>query len=141
MRTSRTSRNIGPVTRGAILKGAVFGAALIGLALGIVDCSHRDANAGVGTVQFGLKLSSGAQIDTVGYLISGNGIPPITGTFDVSKFNTVTSQVAGIPAGKAYKVELSATSVDEKRHLLRLDDGGCRRGHDRAGERRHAVFG
>jgi len=102
------------VTRGAVLKAAVVGVALSGLTLGIVDCSQRDAPTGIGTVQFGLKLSSGAQIDTVGYLISGNGIPPITGTFDVSRFNTVTSQVTGIPAGKAYKVELSATSVDEK---------------------------
>lgn len=100
--------------RAAVLKTVLAATGMLGLAMAIVDCSHRSASAHTGSVQFALKLSSGAEIKTVDYLITGNGIAPITGSIDVSKFNVASALVSGVRAGNGYSVELEAASVDGK---------------------------
>ena len=99
------------MTRSAILKGALAGAILFASGIAIVDCSHREANNGA--MKFDLKVSTSAQIYVVTYMISGNGIAPVSGSIDVSKTMTASTTVQGIPAGKKYQVQLDAATGDE----------------------------
>jgi len=70
---------------------------------------------GLGTVGVALKLNNGADIQTVSYKISGNGITPLMGTISVPDPNsTVSLQIDSLPVGQGYLVELSATSTDGK---------------------------
>ena len=100
------------MTRLAVVKAVAACAAVFGLTAVVADCSHRNAPSNTGSVQLALKLSSTTSIDSVDYLISGNGIVPITASIDVSKFNTASALVSGIPAAKGYSVELDATSTN-----------------------------
>ena len=79
----------------------------------LAGCSRREADSR-GSIALGLKLSTGAEIATVSYRISGNGLIPLTGTIDVSVFSMATTVVSAIPAGKGYLAELSAVSSDTK---------------------------
>ena len=84
----------------------------------VVSCSGKKgtssnvARADVGSVSLQLRLASGAEIRTVSYTISGNGITPRTGTIDVTGNASPSLLVTGLPPGTGYTVALSATSVD-----------------------------
>jgi hypothetical protein len=105
-------RNQHPMSRSAILKGALVGATLFASGMAILDCTDRDPKTNDGSVKLDLRVSSTAKIDTISYLVSGNDISPLTGQIDVSKSMTATATVRGIPAGKKYQVQLDASTSD-----------------------------
>ena len=76
--------------------------------------SAPGSEGNVGDFRFSLKLSSLAQIDSVSYTISGNGIAPITGNLDVSGTAVPTALVTGLPAAKDFLLEATATSTDKQ---------------------------
>jgi hypothetical protein len=85
----------------------------------VVSCSGKKGatttdieRADVGSVSLQLRLASGAEIRTVSYSITGNGITPRTGTIDVSGNASPSILVTGLPPGTGYSVSLTATSVD-----------------------------
>ncbi|MGB8330080.1 MAG: hypothetical protein WCE62_08115, partial [Polyangiales bacterium] len=85
------------------------------LALTVAGCSSDDASSGdtTGSLNLNLELASGAVINEVDYLISGNDITPIGGTIDTSAPGATASvEVFGLPPGTGYLVELSATTED-----------------------------
>ncbi len=67
----------------------------------------------VGSVQIGLVVPPSFEIDTVSYQIS-RGTFSRAGALDVSKSNTITGVVGGLPTGGAYQLTLSATDVGHK---------------------------
>lgn len=84
----------------------------------MVGCSGKKAATGtdlardVGSVTMAI-LVGGAEVKKVDYTVSGNGITPITGSVDVTgQATTVSVLINGIPAGKAYTIDLKGTSVD-----------------------------
>jgi len=69
--------------------------------------------SGAGDLKVELQMSDGTQIDEVAYVVSGNGIAPISGTIQTSSPGATASvEIYGIPAGQDYTVTLTATSVD-----------------------------
>jgi hypothetical protein len=80
-----------------------------------IGCGPRSTQAddGTGDVAFALTLPGGQVIDTVDYTITGNGIPPMTGTIDVSALETnePTVLISGLPQG-GYTVTMTAASRD-----------------------------
>jgi hypothetical protein len=80
----------------------------------LASCGHADHNdSDLGSATMEIGLPGGSTINTVSYTISGNGIPPIMGTVDVSGAGaTVSFLITGIPTGTGYDVTLSATSTD-----------------------------
>ena len=90
---------------------------LVAAATTAVNCSERRERPpadDTGRIQFSLKLSSLAQIDSVTYTVSGNGLTPISGMIDVSGTGVASAVVTGLPAAKGYVVEAKATSTDKK---------------------------
>jgi len=60
-----------------------------------------------------LELIDGAVVDEVWYVVSGNEIEPMGGTIDTSApGSTASVELFGIPSGRGYVVDLSATSID-----------------------------
>jgi len=105
-------KNHQPMTRSTILKGVLAAATLFASSMAILDCTDRDPKTTQGSVKMDLRISSTAKIDTISYLVSGNGISPLTGQIDVSKSMTASATVRGIPAGKKYQVQLDASTSD-----------------------------
>jgi len=85
-----------------------------GLALAVSGCASDDSSfAETGSVGLRLELATDVVINQVDYLISGNGITPISGSIDTSAPGATASvEVFGLPPGQGYLVELSATSED-----------------------------
>jgi hypothetical protein len=68
----------------------------------------------VGSVAFALDLGSVANIDFVGYEISGNAFDR-TGTIDVSKSTTASTLVDSVPFGSGYIATMTASSTGAPR--------------------------
>jgi hypothetical protein len=84
----------------------------------VAGCSGKKSGAktdlarDVGSVTMAIVVG-GAEIKKVDYSVTGNGITPITGSVDVTgQATTVSVLINGIPAGKGYTVDLTATAVD-----------------------------
>jgi hypothetical protein len=83
---------------------------LLGGAWGVPGCAGNAGTAeSTGTVGMQVTLPDGSHIGTVSYTISG-GPTAKSGTFDVSKSNTVTAIIGGLAAGSGYIVSLSSIS-------------------------------
>jgi hypothetical protein len=97
-------------------------AALFMGSVAAVSCSNKNDSAPLaadradyGSVGLALKLANGADIASIGYKITGNGITPITGTIPLTDPTaTVSVQVKGLPVGSGYIAELTAASADGK---------------------------
>jgi hypothetical protein len=97
-------------------------AALFMGSVAAVSCSNKNDSAPLaadradyGSVGLALKLANGADIASIGYKITGNGITPITGTIPLTDPTaTVSVQVKGLPVGTGYIAELTAASADGK---------------------------
>jgi hypothetical protein len=77
------------------------------------SCATDRFDGDSGTLTIDLIIKSEAQVDEVLYIVTGNGIDPISDTIDTSApGSTISVEVFGIPAGRNYQVELSATTVD-----------------------------
>ena len=94
----------------------LFGLGALSVAMTTVDCSRRPSNPveNTGNFRFSLMLSSLAEIDTVSYTVSGNGITPITGMIDVTGTSVASAVVSGLPAAMGYSISATATSTDGK---------------------------
>ncbi len=56
-------------------------------------------------------IAPGVEVDEVTYVISGNGVAPVTGSIPLDQPGaSISAEIGGLPAG-AYTVTLSATSV------------------------------
>jgi hypothetical protein len=86
----------------------------VGLTLALSGCASEDTSSGeTGSIGLNLELATDVVINEVDYLISGNGITPVSGTIDTSAPGATASvEVFGLPPGQGYLVELSATSED-----------------------------
>jgi streptogramin lyase len=83
---------------------------LLGGPSALLGCSgNGGAVESTGTVGMQVTLPDGSHIGTVSYTISG-GPTSKSGTFDVSKSNTVSAIIGGLAAGSGYMISLSATS-------------------------------
>jgi hypothetical protein len=83
---------------------------LLGAPSALSGCSgNGGAMEDTGTAGMQVTLPDGSRIGTVSYTISG-GPTPKSGTFDVSKSNTVTAIIGGLAAGSGYMISLSAIS-------------------------------
>jgi hypothetical protein len=93
-----------------------LGLGALSMVMTTVDCSRRPPNPveDTGTFRFSLKLSSLAEVDSVSYVVSGNGITPINGLIDITGTSTATAVVSGLPAATGYSLSASATSTDGK---------------------------
>ena len=85
---------------------------LLGLLVG-VGCGDTAPEAGAnGAVRVELTLPGGAEIETVLYAISGNGVEPLTGAIDATQASTNVGITSSLPAAFDYLVTLSAESID-----------------------------
>ncbi|TFH31315.1 MAG: hypothetical protein E4H00_03720, partial [Myxococcales bacterium] len=87
----------------------------LALAAWISACSGEAAEQpSEASLLLNLELADGAVIDEVSYVVSGNGMAPMHGTIDTSApGSTASVEIFGVPPGRGYLVELTATSVDE----------------------------
>ena len=69
---------------------------------------------GVGSIGLALDLAPGTSLASASYAITGPGGFTKTGSINVANSKTLTTTIAGIPAGAGYSVSLSATSTDGK---------------------------
>ncbi|MGB8330385.1 MAG: hypothetical protein WCE62_09680, partial [Polyangiales bacterium] len=87
---------------------------LVGWLLGVlafVGCMADTSSSGDLTVN--LEMSDGTQIDEVSYVVSGNGIAPISGSINTSSpGSTASVAIYGIPEGQNYAIMMTATSTD-----------------------------
>lgn len=65
----------------------------------------------VGSLGLNLDVAPGVTLNSVAYTITGNGFTK-SGTIDSSGSPTISGTIGGIPAGKAYSITLTATSVE-----------------------------
>jgi hypothetical protein len=95
---------------------SLIGVGLVGLVLGTVDCARRPPTPveDTGAFRFSLKLSSLAEINSVSYTVSGNGIVPISGMIDLTGSNVASAVVSGLPAAMGYSIAATAASTDKK---------------------------
>jgi len=104
--------------RGTMGGGLRWPALVLIATIAVTSCSRNDSVSSSvshsGSVAFDLKLSSMAEITTVTYRITGNGITPIPGILDVTSSNDARAMVTGIPAGTGYTIKLDAVSLDGK---------------------------
>ncbi len=88
---------------------------VLGVTSAFIGCaSDPSGDAGEersGTVGFNLTVAPGVTLNTVTYSIAGNGFSK-TGALDVSAADIISGTIGGIPAGKGYKITLTATSVE-----------------------------
>jgi hypothetical protein len=83
------------------------------LCCALVGCGVEPS--GVGDLTIELELADGTQIDEVSYVVSGNGIEPISDSIDTeSPGATASVEIFGIPAGDNYTVVITATSTDRE---------------------------
>src|SRR6478736_2153869 len=82
------------------------------LVLSACGASTEVLDDDLGSASFALKLADGVELVTVTYDISGNGYSN-SGTVDVEKSKTLKFQVAGIPAGSGYVVNLTAAGLPD----------------------------
>jgi len=83
-------------------------------------CNGRDggnspavvSQDGTGTVSFALQLANGANIQTANYTITGPGGFTKTGAINLASSSTLSTTIAGIPAGSGYQIAITAVSVD-----------------------------
>ena len=61
-----------------------------------------------------MKLSATAEIKTFNYQVTGDGIPPIAGSFDIDDTTGIRASIVGLPPGPDYQLGLSAVSVNGK---------------------------
>lgn len=92
---------------------ALLSAGLTFVALGCaMDTQAADET---GSLSLELVVLDGVEVDEVDYEISGNGIPPASGTIDTSAPGALASvEVFGLPPsfGEDYTIEMTAFSVD-----------------------------
>lgn len=71
----------------------------------------KPANA-TGSFGVAAAIIAGVEVAEVTYVVSGNGIDPLTGTIPLTDPGaTISTQIGGLPAGTGYTVTLNATSV------------------------------
>jgi hypothetical protein len=80
----------------------------------LAGCQRHEADSDTtGTAAMDISLPAGSRIVSVHYSITGNNIPEIAASIDISGAGATTSfQVTGIPAGAGYAVRLDAESTD-----------------------------
>ena len=82
-------------------------------ALGIAGCAADTTSTESGSLNVNLQLEGGVVINAVDWVVTGNGIDPLSGTVNTSApGSTASVEVFGIPPGDDYLVELEATSED-----------------------------
>lgn len=83
------------------------------LLLGTACSSTSEIDGSVASLELGIELIDGSQVDEVAYSITGNEIDPIDGVVDTSApESTASVEVFGIPPGTQYLVTMTATTVD-----------------------------
>ena len=94
----------------------LLGLGALSMVMTTIDCSRKPSSLveDSGNFRFSLKLSSLAEIDTVSYTVSGNGITPISGMIDVTGTSAASAVVSGLPAAMGYSISATATSTDGK---------------------------
>jgi hypothetical protein len=71
----------------------------------------KPANA-TGAFGVAAAIIAGVEVAEVTYVVSGNGINPLTGSIPLTDPSaTISTQIGGLPAGTGYTVTLNATSV------------------------------
>src|SRR4029079_8362265 len=66
----------------------------------------------MGNVQASLQLSPTAALNTASYAITGPNAFMRSGTVDVSRSQTISFTVGGIPAGSGYNASITGTATD-----------------------------
>src|SRR5690348_7739797 len=66
----------------------------------------------MGSVQASLQLSPTAALNTASYSITGPNAYVRSGTVDVSRSQTISFTVGGLPAGSGYSASISGTATD-----------------------------
>jgi len=68
-----------------------------------------------GEVALSVSVAGSVVINSIAYVLSGNGIAAVSGTIDVAAAGaTASAAIGGVPKGLGYLVTLQATSVDGK---------------------------
>jgi phospholipase C len=97
-----------------------------GTIVSVAGCSSSDKSAGnagngqeakgdvdaVGSVGLELQLGPGLTLSTVNYTITGPNGFTRKGSLDVSRSNTISGTIGGLPAGRGFTISLSGTTVD-----------------------------
>ncbi|HEY4186524.1 MAG TPA: hypothetical protein VGP07_15715, partial [Polyangia bacterium] len=86
----------------------------------LAGCGNRGAGNAQGTEQtdttgaidFGLQVSSGVNLATVNYTITGPNAFTKTGAINVSTSTKLTTTIGGLPAGVGYVITLTSTATD-----------------------------
>jgi len=87
--------------------------ALLGVGLAFIALGCAMDTQGAGSLSLEIVILDGVEVDEVDYEISGNGIPPASGTIDTSAPGATASvEVFGLPPGENYTVEMTAISVN-----------------------------
>lgn len=93
---------------------AVAYALASGASASLTGCDASDGSdiEEIGELGFKLEVAPGVTLNSVSYTITGNGFEK-SGSIDVSDSPSVSGTVGGIPSGKGYSIELTATSPEE----------------------------
>jgi hypothetical protein len=103
------------------VKVALAGGALLGAFLTCGCLAEIESEKGSGWEQslpaagrlgLAIEIAPGVQLAEVTYVVSGNGIEPLTGPIPLdSPGASISALIGGLPPGSGYDIELTATSV------------------------------
>ncbi|MDH4335379.1 MAG: hypothetical protein OEW24_09040 [Chloroflexota bacterium] len=80
-------------------------------ALSFAGCVADTTTNGVGGVTVELQLADGTPIDVVSYVVTGNGMAPMSGTINTSgPGSTASVEIYGLPQGMGYVIAMTATA-------------------------------
>src|SRR5689334_23096118 len=86
--------------------------ALVVLGTGACVSPPPSGGGDVGKVEASLQLSSTTTLNVANYSITGPNAFARSGTVDVSRSQTISFTLGGIPAGSGYNATLTGTATD-----------------------------
>lgn len=86
--------------------------ALVACGASAGENGERGTNSDLGSVQVALQLSSGLELDSLTYDLTGPSTR--TGTIDLTNSTTVSVLLGGVPVGTGYTLTLSGAATDGK---------------------------
>ena len=96
-------------------QGSLICLLALGVSAPFLGCSSEPLSNGgeeqSGSLGLNLDVAPGVTVNAVTYSITGNGFNK-SGAIDVSGATTISGTIGGIPAGKGYKITLTATSAE-----------------------------
>ncbi|HMJ12087.1 MAG TPA: hypothetical protein VK524_11770 [Polyangiaceae bacterium] len=100
--------------RGALIV-SLFGVACTASVEPSGDEASPEARAADGKIGLAIEIAPGVQMESVSYVVSGNGIQPVTGSMALQTPGVALSAlIGGLPSGTGYSITLTGTSLDGK---------------------------